>query len=156
MLQRTRATAIRQGNDLPMRLVIDTNVIVSALLHPGRTPDRALSSALASGCVVLLDARIEAEYHEVVARRKFAAVPAERREGLLRALLHAAEAVVAAPSSHVLADPDDLPFVEVACSGRADALVTGNTRHFPANLGVRVITPAELAEVLQGGCPVPR
>ena len=126
-----------------MRLVIDTNVLVAALLHPGRTPDRALSRALAAA-TLLLDERIEAEYREVLARPKFASIPAPRRDALLGALLRAAEGVAAEPASDPMTDEHDRVFVEVARGGRADALVTGNARHFPPGLGLCVLTPAEL------------
>ncbi len=65
-----------------MRLVLDTNVLVSALLHPGRTPDLALLALRAAGAVVLVDARVEAEYREVLSRPKFNAVDPARREAL--------------------------------------------------------------------------
>jgi putative PIN family toxin of toxin-antitoxin system len=130
-----------------MRLVIDTNVVVAALLHPGRTPDRALSWALAEG-TLLLDERIEAEYREVLARPKFASIPWQRRDALLAALLGAALRVVAEPAQDAMTDEHDRVFVEVARGGRADALVTGNVRHFPPALGLRVLTPAELLGLL--------
>jgi putative PIN family toxin of toxin-antitoxin system len=126
-----------------MRLVIDTNVLVAALLHPGRTPDRALSRALAEG-TLLLDERIEAEYREVLARPKFASIPRQRRDALLAALLRRAERVAAEPAQDAMTDEHDRVFVEVARGGRAEALVTGNIRHFPATLGLCVLTPAEL------------
>lgn len=57
------------------------------------------------------------------------------------------EPVAAEPLRIRLADPDDLPFVEVAVTGRADALVTGNPRHFDVRdlAGtLRVVVPADL------------
>ena len=58
--------------------------------------------------------------------------------------------IVAQPLDVVLPDPDDLPFLEVAASGRA-ILVTGNRRHFPkAAIGpVRVLSPADFLETLR-------
>lgn len=127
-----------------MRIVVDTNVVVSALLHPGRTPDRALAAARAHRAVILVDDRVEAEYRAVLARPKFASIAPERREALLDALLANAERVRAAPDRRALIDDDDRVFVEVALSGRADAIVTGNVKHYPRDLGVEVIGPTEL------------
>lgn len=127
-----------------MRLVLDTNVLVAALLHPGRTPDRALATFLEGGGRVLYDARIEHEYREVLGRRKFASIPSERRDALLARLLAAAESVASERLALTMIDTDDRIFVEVAIFGRADAIVTGNGRHFPADLGVAVLSPAEL------------
>jgi putative PIN family toxin of toxin-antitoxin system len=129
----------------PMRLVLDTNVLVSALLHPGRTPDLALLALRAAGAVVLVDARVEAEYREVLGRAKFKAIDPGRREALLAAVLGSCERVaVGEPSTVALIDPDDRAFVDVALAGRADAVVTGNGRHYPGTLGFAVLSPAEL------------
>lgn len=135
----------------PLRLVIDTNVLVAALLTPGRTPDRALAAVRARGDVVLYDARIEAEYRAVLARPKFRAVNPARAEALLGALLAGAERLAdVAAWGGAMADADDRVFVEVALGGRADAVVTGNARHYPAHLGFAVLSPAALLERLAG------
>jgi putative PIN family toxin of toxin-antitoxin system len=127
------------------RLVIDTNVLVAALLHPGRTPDRAIAAILTRGVIVLLDERIEREYRSVLSRPKFAAIPAARRDSLLSTLLSASERVSGiAESEDAMIDPDDRVFVEVARAGGAHALVTGNAKHFPSELGLHVLSPAAL------------
>lgn len=134
-----------------MRLVFDTNVLVSALLNPGRTPDLALEAARRAGVTVLVDDRIEAEYREVLARPKFRKVDPAKREALLTEMLTGCERVtVAAPFEGALIDADDRVFVEVALAGRALALVTGNTKHYPTDLGFEVLTPAALLARLTG------
>ena len=130
-----------------MRLVIDTNVVVSALLHPGRTPDLAVEAAAEH--TLLVDARIEAEYRSVLNRRKFASIDPARREALLARLLSEAERVeVEASYEGAMIDGDDRMFVEVALAGAADFIVTGNRKHFPDTLGVSVVGPTELLERL--------
>jgi putative PIN family toxin of toxin-antitoxin system len=126
-----------------VRLVVDTNVIVSALLHPGRTPDIALTRILGGEHVVLVDDRVRAEYADVLARKKFASIDVTRRTQMLAALDARAEAVVVSPSDVPLIDEDDRVFVEVAESGRADGIVTGNAKHFPRDRGFSVWNPAE-------------
>ena len=54
-----------------MRLVLDTNVLISALWKPGSVPDLALTAMWARGARVLYDARIMSEYRAVLARSKF-------------------------------------------------------------------------------------
>ncbi len=128
-----------------MRLVVDTNVVVAALLNPGRTPDRALAAALARGDTLLLDARIVAEYRDVTARPKFRRLDPARTEALLASMLGRGEDLgVVAPWAGALIDADDRAFVEVALAGRADAVVTGNARHYPTDLAFEVLSPAEL------------
>ena len=48
----------------------------------------------------------------------------------------------------ILPDPDDLRFVEVAITGNADMLVTGNMKHFSGlkERGVTVVFPAQCLE----------
>jgi putative PIN family toxin of toxin-antitoxin system len=132
----------------PLRVVVDTNVLVSALLKEGSAPDRALL-ALLEHAVVLLDARLADEYATVLARPKFAAIDSSRRDALLERLRNRGEPVVQVPAyTGPLDDPDDRAFVEVALAGNADALVTGNVRHFPQNLGFEVLPPAAVFERL--------
>jgi putative PIN family toxin of toxin-antitoxin system len=135
-----------------MRLVIDTNVLVSAMLGPGRVPDELLELILARRIYVAYDARIRAEYIDIVARPKFRAVPAERRERLLAGILGLGEEIPScAPYLGALKDEDDRMFVEVALAAGADALVTGNLKDYPTSLGFLVLPPATaLAELL---CP---
>lgn len=133
-----------------MRLVFDTNVLVSALLNPGRTPDLALSAAFEAGVVALVDARVEAEYREVLSRPKFRKVAPARRDALLEALLSRSERVEAAPVAVALIDDDDRVFIEVALAGEADGIVTGNAKHYPTDLGFEVLSPTALLARLRG------
>lgn len=132
-----------------MRLVLDTNVLVSALLKVGSVPDRALEAVWSTGAVVLYDSRIAAEYREVLTRPKFRGIDPLRIETLLARF--PAEGALAHVSVLDLALPDeaDRCFVEVARSGRADALVTGNLRDFPDDLGFAVWPPATLLAQLE-------
>jgi predicted nucleic acid-binding protein len=119
-------------------------VIVSALLHPGRTPDVALARIVAADHVVLVDDRIRAEYAEVLARKKFAAIDSTRRARLLASIEARAErVVVGSQSGAALVDEDDRIFVDVAEYGRAAGIVTGNAKHFPRDREFAVWTPAE-------------
>ena len=125
------------------RFVLDTNVVVSGLLNPHGAPGLLLSAAVASDFVVLYDDRILGEYADVLLRPKFGF--AERYVRLVLAALARGEAIVARPLEIALPDPDDLSCLEVAVAGAADALVTGNPRHFPRDLraGVEVIGPVD-------------
>lgn len=128
-----------------MRLVFDTNVLVSALLNPGRTPDLAVRAARRAGSVALVDARIEEEYRSVLARPKFRAIDPARRAALLDEIFATCERVTATEVyAGALIDPDDRVFIEVALAGGADALVTGNLKHYPSECPVAVISPAAL------------
>ena len=127
-----------------MRIVLDTNVLVSALLSPFGTPAEVLR-LITTGTVRLChDARILGEYRQVLLRPAFPFHPLQ-----VEALLDQIEAdgvpVTALALSHRLPDPDDEAFLEVALAGKARHLVTGNLRHFPPGnrQGVCVVSPRE-------------
>ncbi len=126
-----------------MRIVVDTNVLVSGLLNPRGAPGRIVDLLLAGYVSLLVDDRIQAEYHEVLRRGRFGFDA--RDVGALLAFIDAtATHVHGRPLAERLADEDDEPFLEAAIAGDADALVTGNVRHFPARLaqGIRIVSPA--------------
>ncbi len=127
-----------------MTIVVDTNVLVSALLRPAGPPGRVLDLVLARQLRLALDERIFAEYAEVLRRPEFR-FPGPVVADLLDDLWRSAERVRAATLPIQLPDPGDAMFVEVGVSALARALVTGNLRHFPVSQrwGLRVVTPRE-------------
>lgn len=129
-----------------MRIVLDTNVLVSGLLNPHGPPGRVLDLLLSGALRLLFDDRILSEYREVL-RRPRVGFAADDVAALLELLEAEGEAILAAPLDSALPDPDDAPFLEVAITGRAETLVTGNVRHFreaAARHGIGIETPAEL------------
>lgn len=135
-----------------MRVVLDTNVLISGLLSPHGTTGRVVDVVLAGQLVLLTDDRIFAEYAEVVGRARFG-FRAEDVTDVLNYLRTTAERVSALPLGVDLPDLADLPFLEVAVAGGADVLVTGNTRDDEPTGGrheVRVMTPAQFLTKLGG------
>jgi putative PIN family toxin of toxin-antitoxin system len=134
-----------------VRVVLDTNLLVSAMLSGGGASDMVVQLVLMGELTLLADSRILAEYDEVTARPRFG-FNGEERRALLEVLADLAEPVIARPTALTLPDPDDRPFVEVALAGRADALATGNVRHFRprgTRLPVLVLTPRQLVDRLR-------
>ena len=131
-----------------MRIVLDTNVLVSALLSPHGAPAQVVQLVLSGKLQLCHDARSLDEYRQVLLRPKFAF---RRRdvEELLGFLGSMGLAVNCIPVDSALPDVDDQPFLEAAVAGGADFLITGNLRHFPASLrsGIRVVAPAEFLQV---------
>lgn len=111
-----------------MRVVLDTNVLVSGVLNPHGPPGRLVDLALAGDLALVVDDRVLSEYQDVLRRPRFG-LPARGVDVLVRHLRAAGEAVTARPLAVTLPDADDLPFLEVAAAGAA-TLVTGNPRHF--------------------------
>ena len=127
-----------------MKVVLNTNVLLSGLLKPYGKPAAILRLVLSGALQVAYDGRILSEYRTVLLWEKF-----HFSREMVDALLEQIEAegffVVARPLKKHLPDPDDEPFLEVALSGKVDALITGNKRHYPASAskGVAVLTPTE-------------
>lgn len=130
-----------------MRIVLDTNVLVAALLNPRGNPASILNAILEEDVVVLVDDRIPDEYRDVLKRAKFA-FPRDSVSALLDFLEHHGEYIAAGPAPGPITDPDDVPFYEVAVAGKADYLVTGNVKHFPGE--ARIVLPAEFVEAIRG------
>jgi uncharacterized protein len=128
-----------------VRIVLDTNVLVSGILSPHGPPGRTVDLITGLRVTLLFDDRILAEYREVLARPRLRIAPREAA-AILDLIEHEGELVSAAPLDLELRDPDDLPFLEVAVSAVADALVTGNGRHFQpvrGEHGARIVSPAQ-------------
>jgi len=133
-----------------VKVVLDTNVLVSGLLSPHGPPGGILRMVAAGRLTPCLDARILAEYREVLSRATFG-FRQDRVDELLAQIGTEGESVVAEPLRQRLKDTGDEPFLEVALATKAECLVTGNLRHYPASLreGVKVISPAEFLEFLR-------
>jgi uncharacterized protein len=129
-----------------MRLVLDTNVLVSGIMNPHGPPGRILDMIVSQPVPVLYDDRILTEYRQVLERPRFG-FDYSAVASLLDFIEFSGEHMSCASMDIVLPDPTDLPFLEVAITGMADALVTGNTKHFKPWRGrhaVRICSPAEL------------
>jgi len=141
-----------------VRIVLDTNVLVSGVLNPHGSPGRVLDIIVSGAVKVLLDDRIIAEYREVLARPRFG-FRSDNVEVLIDFIVSEGETVTSVPLALSLPDRDDLPFLEVAVAGKADALVTGNGGHFMPSAGehqAEVCTPAAFISLWQQEHSKPR
>jgi len=132
-----------------MRIVLDTNVVVSAALTAHGTCARIVDMVGEGVLEVCVDERILSEYDAVLRRPELRIEP-EDVDVVMELFRQVSRLVVAVPSAAELPDADDLPFLEVAASADA-VLVTGNRRHFPkkACKGLAVATPAEFLDLLR-------
>jgi len=126
-----------------MIIVLDTNVLVSALLKPKSHPAHVLNAILNEKATLLFDNRILEEYRKVLLRPRFG-FSVELVEPLLEYLESEGEFVAADYSSRQFEDDEDKKFYEVAVTGDADYLVTGNARHFSND--PLIITPRDFTK----------
>ena len=115
---------------IPLRLVIDTNILVSAALEPEGLQRTVLVLAMTRPARLYISQAILAEYGDVLARREFK-IRRGLRQQLLQLIRNRAQLVGPARALEVTKDPDDNKFLECADVARADYLITGNQRHFP-------------------------
>jgi uncharacterized protein len=125
-----------------LKIVLDTNVLVSGILSPNGPPSAVLRALLTERVTLCFDERVVSEYRDVLTRTKFSFDP-DLVEELIGFLEAAGSPTLAAPRAVTLPDPWDQMFIEVAVSGNADFLVTGNLKDFPeaARAGVSVVSP---------------
>jgi uncharacterized protein len=134
-----------------MRIVLDTNVLISGLMNPHGVPGRILDSLLSGKLSLLYDDRILSEYRDVL-KRPHLGIEVSLAQAVLSYIRLSGEQVSAELLPvELLPDPDDLAFAEVAFTGGADALVTGNLKHFKGveKVGVKLFSPAEFLENMQ-------
>jgi putative PIN family toxin of toxin-antitoxin system len=133
---------------LPLRLVIDTNVLISAAIKPAGLQRTVLLLAITKPARLYVSRPILEEYSEVLSRPEL-----RIRKGLRQQLLQLIKShtFTVAPTRRleVSSDPDDNVFVECADAARADYLVTGNQKHFPRFWKkTKIITPREFISLV--------
>lgn len=133
-------------------IILDTNVVVSALISKDSPPSRIVDELVLNRKVELYTSDdIMAEYIEVLGREKFARYPdfKSRSELLLNHLY--AISVKFAPTARldIIADEGDNRFLELALAAQPDFLITGNTNDFTMQtIGrTRIVTPREFCDL---------
>ncbi len=128
--------------------VIDTNVIISALLgsNPESNPRKIVKAIYFGQIIPLFNKEIIDEYRDVLHRVKFSFVEEDINEmlGVFEYMGINSERI---ESDEKLPDPKDVVFYEVSLSVDGAFLVTGNKKHFPVK--TTVVSPAELVQLLE-------
>jgi putative PIN family toxin of toxin-antitoxin system len=127
-----------------MRIVLETNVLVAGLLAPFGPCGDIVRMAVSGDLTLCVDARVLSEYHEVLRRPKFR-LDRKKVSVILDYIERSGWVVSSSPLPAPLPDRDDELFLEIAISGQAAYLITGNIAHFPpeSRRGVKVLTPAQ-------------
>lgn len=130
-----------------MNVVVNTNVLVAGLLSPFGPPCEILRMVASGTLRLCFDARILIEYERVLARPKLR-FSAEHTQALMEHIQAERVSVASSPLPARLPDPSDEPFLESAVTGKADCLITGNTKHFPSarRQGVPRLSPREFLD----------
>jgi len=115
---------------IPLRLVIDTNVLVSAVLKPDGLQRTVFLLATTKPARWYVSGPIMEEYATVLARPELK-IRKSLRLQFIQLIKNHTYSVTPSRLPQLTSDPDDNIFLECADAARADYLVTGNRRHFP-------------------------
>jgi putative PIN family toxin of toxin-antitoxin system len=127
-----------------MKVVVDTNVLVSGIVNPYGKPAHILNLILDEKLTLCIDSRIYSEYERVLLSPKFS-FPKEYVKILLDFIKEKSVFVTPSPLEINPPDESDLPFLEVAFSAKVP-IITGNKRHFESVKGVKIYTLAEFID----------
>ncbi len=131
-----------------MKIVLDTNVVVSAFLNLYGKPAKILRLILQGDIELIVDERILNEYENVLLRPVFG-LPQKEVLNVIDVLRSISNSAPACKRKIELPDKGDEPFLEVAISGKADAIVTGNKKHFPPTkcMDIKILSPEEFLKL---------
>jgi putative PIN family toxin of toxin-antitoxin system len=130
-------------------IVLDANIIVSAVLFTGANPRKALDKASDQGQIIVSIPVIE-ELRDVLHRKKFDKyLSIERRERFLTMFLSQTTIVNITDKVEVCRDPKDDNYLELAVNGNAKHLITGDENLLVLNpfKGVEILTPNEFLKI---------
>lgn len=129
-----------------IRVVLDTNIVVSATLRAQGLPEAVFNLAIDGVIQLCISEPILAEYEEVLGRARLAIPPGKVANALARIREKGAlmtDTVRVDPAA-CPDDPDDIIFLECAETAAADYLVTGNRKHYPNEWKkTRIVTARE-------------
>ena len=133
---------------IPLRLVIDTNVVVSAALKPEGLQRTVVLLAMTKPARWYVSDAIVSEYAMVLSRPELK-IRRSLRQQLLQLIKNHARVIAPSCLAQITSDRDDNIFVECADAARADYLVTGNQRHFPKFWkNTKIINSSEFLSVI--------
>lgn len=128
--------------------VIDTNVLVSAMLKWDSVPGCVLEHTFVGDLIPLLNEEVLKEYTEVLGRPKFR-FDRESIDTIINGFLKRGIFVNPRKTDIKMPDPKDTVFYEIVMEKRREGafLVTGNIKHFPSEL--YIVTPREMLTILE-------
>ena len=126
-----------------MRVVLDSNIVVSACLTPQGASATIVELALLGYFTLCISQEVLSEYQEVLARPKFSR-ELERIKTVLEGIEETSAVIVPRQRLTLSSDEEDNRLLECAQAAKADFLVTGNRKHFPGRMDeVRILSPRE-------------
>ena len=129
-----------------MKIILDTNVIISAMLSPSGLPARILNLVLSGAVTIVYDNNILAEYTDVINREKLK-INKELAAMVIDFISKEGEFGIANPQKIKFFDEDDKKFYELYKTVDIDYLITGNIKHFPSERSI--VTPKQFWSIIE-------
>lgn len=129
--------------------MLDTNVLVSALIRKESVPGAVVIHALEGKIIPLVNAEILEEYNDVLRRKKFK-FDEQAVEVIIAGIISRAIHIDAVKTEEFFPDPKDAVFYEIVMESRKEHnayLVTGNLKHFPQR--TFIVTPREMLNIIE-------
>ena len=131
-----------------MKIVMDTNILISGMLNPSGPPGRIVDLLRSGALKIVVDDRILSEYTDVLRREYFLEYfTASEREDIIDYLVKNSHYTLSRVIARDMPDEGDVPFLEIALS-EGVPLITGNLKHYPAvsRMGCRVLSPRQFMD----------
>ena len=135
------------ANSTIVRVVLDTNVLLSACWSPGGLEARLVALSISGQLTACVSPAVLAEYRDVLSRPKFMGIRVIADETLNK-FESAATVVRPTVALQVCKDDDDNRFLECAVAAQADYLISGNLRDYPISFGtIRIVNGRQFFEL---------
>jgi uncharacterized protein len=139
---------------LPFRVVLDTNIVISAALRPDGLQRTVFMLALTKPAQMYVSQEILAEYRNVLSRPVLK-IARGLQQQLVQLVKNRAKLLRVSYKLEVTGDPEDNKFLECADAARADYLITGNQRHFPRFWkNTKIVTSREFVSLAAPHLPI--
>ena len=132
-----------------IRIVLDTNTIISAIGWKHSKPRRILEACLSGKYLLVESPGLLKEFAAVMERPKFGFIPEEQKRELVTRLINYCEIVEPTKKINIIkSDPADNKVLECALEGKAQYIVSGDNHllRLKVYMGIRIVTAAEFLE----------
>lgn len=132
-----------------IRIVLDTNTIISAIGWKHSKPRRILEACLSGKYLLVESPGLLKELAAVMERPKFGFIPEEQKKELVTRLINYCEIVEPTKKINIIkSDPADNKVLECALEGKAQYIVSGDNHllRLKVYMGIRIVTAAEFLE----------
>jgi len=133
-----------------MKVVLDTNVIVSGLGWKGKS-QKILIHCLDGRFKLVTSPEIIKEIKAVIFRPKFDFITEDKKNDLINTLFEISEIVSPDKKIKLSRDPEDDKFIEAAITAKASFIVSGDPhlKEIKSYKSIKIVTPAEFLEILE-------